>query len=58
MNTKTMTPTEALHAVSQRLGALHATLAEADGVDERLHRLALDDLMDALDMIEATLADA
>jgi hypothetical protein len=43
---------DALGQVFRRLGALHATLAEADRVDEGLQRRTLDRLMDTLELIE------
>lgn len=47
------TESDALGQVYRRLGALHATLAEADRVDEGLQRRTLDRLMDVLELIEA-----
>jgi hypothetical protein len=49
-------PSAEAHALGQvyrSLGALHATLAEADQIDEGLQRRTLDRLMDALELIEA-----
>jgi hypothetical protein len=43
---------DALGQIYRRLGALHATLAEADRVDEGLQRRTLDRLMDLLELIE------
>ncbi len=47
-------PSEAstLDQVYRRLGALHATLAEADRIDDGLRRRTLDRLMDVLELIE------
>ena len=45
---------DALRQVYRRLGALHATLAEADRVDEGLQRRTVDRLMDVIELIEET----
>jgi hypothetical protein len=45
---------EAIVEVYRRLGGVHASLAEAEHLDEGLHGWALDRLMDILDYIEAT----
>ncbi len=42
-----------LAEVYRRLGAIHATLAETDQVDEGLHHRTLDRLMDVLGTIES-----
>ena len=42
-----------LDEVYRRVAQVHATLAEADRVDEDLHRRTLDWLMDVLEVIEA-----
>ncbi len=43
---------DVLAEVYRRLGAVHATLAEADRIDEGLHHRTLDHLMDILETIE------
>jgi len=48
------TESEALQLVYRHLGAIHATLAEADRIDEGLQRRTLDRLMDILEIIEDT----
>jgi hypothetical protein len=48
------TESDALGQVYRRLGAIHATLAESDRVDEGLQRRTLDRLMDVLELIEET----
>ena len=48
------TDREALAEVFRRLGAAHASLAEAPRLDEDLHRWTLDRLMDIIEYIDAT----
>ena len=45
---------DVLIEVYRRIGAIHATLAEADKIDEGLHRRTIDRLMDILEFIEET----
>jgi hypothetical protein len=46
------TEPDTLRTVYRRLGAMHATLAEADHIGEGLQRRTLDRLMDVLEIIE------
>lgn len=50
--------TNTLDEVYRRLAQVHATLAEADGVDDVLHGRTLDWLMDILELIDAVPSSA